>query len=230
MTKLAILGTGIVGQTLAARLQELGNEVMIGTRNVESTLAKTENDAMGFPPFKDWYQKNDDVQLGTFAQAASFGEMIFNCTNGHISLEVLKSAGEKNLKDKILIDVSNPLDFSNGFPPFLFVCNTDSLGEQIQNAFPLVKVVKTLNTMNAFLMVEPSKLAGSHHVFMSGNDAEAKASVKSILNSFGWLDKNIMDMGDITTARGTEMMLPMWIRLYGTLNNPMFNFHINTGL
>ena len=142
-----------------------------------------------------------------------------------MSIAALEAAGRDNLAGKVLLDIANPLDFSQGFPPSLFVSNTDSLGEQIQAAFPELKVVKSLNTMNAFLMVDPRQLAdGDHTVFVSGNDAEAKKTVTGLLESFGHTD--VIDLGDISTARGTEMLLPIWMRLYGALNNPMFNFKI----
>lgn len=134
-------------------------------------------------------------------------------------------AGESNLDRKVLVDISNPLDFSNGMPPSLLVSNTDSLGEQLQRAFPSVKVVKTLNTVHANIMVYPQQVAnGEHHVFISGNDAQAKAQVTEILKSFGWL--HILDLGDITTARGTEMYLPIWLRMWGALGTGMFNIKI----
>jgi predicted dinucleotide-binding enzyme len=135
-------------------------------------------------------------------------------------------ARAENLDGKVLIDISNPLDFSKGFPPTLTVVNTDSLAENIQREFPNLHVVKTLNTMNCNLMVNPSLIPGDHNVFISGNDAHAKDVAKGILQSFGWQDKNIIDLGDITTARGTEQILPIWVRLMKTLDTPMFNFNI----
>ncbi|MFH1118834.1 MAG: NAD(P)-binding domain-containing protein [Bacteroidota bacterium] len=227
MAKYAIFGTGTVGQSLAGKLSETGNDVMVGTRNVADTLAKTEKDMYGNPPFAIWQKDHQKIILGTFEEAASGADIIVNCTLGHASVEAIRSAGDKNLNGKILIDISNALDFSQGFPPSLLVCNTDSLGEQIQKAFPGLKVVKTLNTMNAWIMVKPELIPGNHTVFLSGNDADAKATVKGILNSFGWDDRNIIDLGDITTARGTEMLLPVWVRLFGALKTPMYNFHIN---
>ena len=125
----------------------------------------------------------------------------------------------------MLIDIANPLDFSAGMPPTLFVKDTDSLGEQIQRAFPDAKVVKTLNTINATLMVDPAELAdGDHTIFVCGDDAGAKATVTELLRSFGW--KDVIDLGDITTARGTEMLLPIWLRLMAPLGTPAFNFKI----
>lgn len=162
---------------------------------------------------------------GTFADAAAFGEIVFNCTAGAASIEALKQAGERNLQSKILIDISNPLDFSRGMPPTLTICNTDSVGEQIQRAFPNVKVVKTLNTVNCNVMVNPILVPGDHDVFMSGNDAAAKSKVREVLTQwFGW--KSVIDLGDISTARGTEMYLPLWVRLYALFQKPNFNIKV----
>lgn len=223
--RISVLGTGMVGQTLAARLSELGHAVLIGTRDPKATLARGKPDALGTPPFSVWHKDHPKVELGTFAQAAAHASVLINATAGAASLEALEAAGAKNLAGKILIDLANPLDFSGGFPPVLSVCNTDSLGEQIQRAFPELKVVKTLNTMNCTVMVNPEKIAGAAHtVFVSGNDAGAKKTVMDLLRSFGWID--IVDLGDITTARGTEMILPLWVRIFGATKNPMFNFKL----
>ncbi len=162
---------------------------------------------------------------GTFADAAQFGETLFNCTSGIASVDALKLAGAANLKGKVLLDIANPLDFSKGMPPILSLCNTDSLGEQIQRTFPDVKVVKTLNTMSCNIMVNPSQLPGEHDVFVSGNDRVAKAKVTEILKGwFGW--KSVIDLGDITAARGTEQILALWVRLMGTLGTANFNVKI----
>lgn len=227
--KIAVLGTGAVGQTIAEKLAQLGHEVMMGTRNVANSLAKTNNDGFGRPPLNEWHKQNQKVKLGTYTEVAAFGEFIVNATNGVGTLDALKMAGKENLDGKIMLDIANPLDFSKGMPPSLTVCNTDSLGEQIQRAYPETKVVKSLNTMTASIMVNPSLVPGNHTVFMSGNDAGAKAKVKELLNFFGWKDENIIDVGDITTARGTEQLLPIWVRLWGALQNPIFNFHVAIG-
>ena len=198
---------------------------MVGTREPEETLSRTAPDPYGDPPFSAWQEEHPEVRLGTFAEAAAHGEMVVNATAGAVSLEALELAGEANLNGKVLVDVSNPLDFSRGMPPTLSVSNTDSLGEQIQRRFAEARVVKTLHTMNAYLIVDPAQLAGADHtVFVGGDDAEAKAAVADLLRSFGWAD--IIDLGDITTARGTEMMLPVWLRLFGALQKPVFNFKI----
>lgn len=222
---IGILGTGMVGQIIGARLAALGHSVTIGTRDVAQTLARTTPDNYGNPAFGTWHAQHPEVSVATFADAAASAELIFNCTAGNASVEALHMAGEANLNGKVLIDLSNALDFSQGMPPSLSVCNTDSMGEQIQRAFPQVKVVKTLNTMNAHVMVNPALLAGDHDVFVSGNDAAAKAQVTEILRDcFGW--QSIIDLGDIKTARGTEMLLPIWLNLMGVLQTPMFNFKV----
>lgn len=221
--KIAILGTGPVGKIIAAKLSQLENQVVLGTRNVESTLA---NEKSGFG---EWHQKHGEIELRTLAEAAAASSVIFNCTGGGVTLDALEAAGSSNLDGKLLIDLANPLDFSQGMPPSLNPVNTDSLGEQIQRKFPNVKVVKTLNTMNAGLMVDPAKLKGEHNVFVCGNDADAKEEAKGILQSFGWKSSQILDLGDITNSRGTEMLLPIWLRLWGALGTAEFNFHIQRG-
>jgi predicted dinucleotide-binding enzyme len=227
--KIGILGTGMVGQSVAGKLADIGHTVVIGTRDVKSTLANTSPNAYGLPPFSAWYKQQTKVKLATFPEAAAHGEMLINCTSGNASLEVINMSGESNLNGKILIDISNPLDFSKGMPPSLTVCNTDSLGEQIQRTFPALKVVKTLNTVNAMVMVNPSLVPGDHNLFLCGNDADAKASVINLLQSFGWKEANIIDLGDITNARATEMLLPIWVRLFGKFQTPLFNFKVVAG-
>lgn len=227
--KIAVFGTGVVGQTISEKLAALGHDVIMGTRSAEDALLRNGTDSFGRPAFSEWHASHPEIKLGTYAEAAAFAALIVNATNGGGSLSALEKAGKENLAGKTLLDISNPLDFSKGMPPTLFVCNTDSLGEQIQRAYPDLKVVKSLNTMTASIMVNPSLIPEDHHVFVSGNDDAAKSDVKKLLVSFGWKEKNIIDMGDISTARGTEQLLPIWIRLWGTLKNPMFNFKIVQG-
>jgi predicted dinucleotide-binding enzyme len=214
--RIGILGTGTAGQTIATRLVQLGHDVKLGSRSATNEKAATWVTGAG-----------EHATQGTFADAGVFGEIVFNCTPGTVALAALNEAGAENLKGKIVVDVSNPLDFSHGFPPTLSVCNTDSVGEQIQRAFPDVKVVKALNTMTAPLMVNPAALPGDHEVFLCGNDADAKTRVTELLRSFGW--HGVLDLGDITAARGMEMILPIWLRLVAILKTPKFNFHIARG-
>ena len=213
--KIGILGTGMVGSAIGTKCTQLGHDVKMGSRTATNEKAAA------------WVQKNGkQASQGTFTDAAAFGEIVFNCTHGVDSLAALNLADAHNLKNKILIDLANALDFSKGMPPSLSVCNTDSLGEQIQRAFPEVKVVKTLNTMNCNIMVNPKLVAdGNHDIFISGNDASAKVKVTEILREwFGW--KSVIDLGNITTARATEMLLPIWITLMGKYQSPNFNFKI----
>lgn len=224
--KIAIFGTGIVGQTLAGKLASLGHDVVVGTRDPAATLARTEKDALGFPPFSAWHAAHASVRLVTMTEAAAHGELCVNVLNGVAAVEGLRAAGEDALAGKILVDVTNPLDFSQGFPPSLFVGNTDSLGERIQRALPRTRVVKTLNTVNAFLMVDPQSLAaGDHTMFVCGDDAPAKATVTGLLREgFGW--KDVVDLGGIANARATEAYVTLWARLYGALGAPQFNVKV----
>lgn len=222
--KIAVLGTGTVGRTVAARLFGLGHDVVVGTRDPQATLARTEPDGMGNPPYSAWAADQAGVSLATFADAAAAAELVVNATSGHGAMPALEAAGADNLTGKIVLDISNPLDFSNGFPPTLFVKDTDSLGELVQRAFPQARVVKTLNTLTAELMVHPKNLGQESSVFVSGNDAAAKATVTALLESFGHAD--VIDLGDISTARGTEMLLPVWLRLMGAFGTAAFNFKI----
>ena len=223
--KIAVFGTGTAGPTLAGALSALGHDVVIGTRDPTVTLARTEPGAMGGPPFAAWHAAHSRIDVATFADAAARADIVVNATNGGGSLQALTAAGAENLAGKVLMDVANPLDLSQGFPPSLNPVNTDSLGEQIQRAFPEARVVKTLNTMTASVMVDPGGVAGGDHsVFVSGNEAAAKEIVTGLLTDLGHRD--IIDLGDITTARGAEMILPLWLRIWGALGTASFNFKV----
>lgn len=212
--KFGVLGSGMVGSTIATKLASLGHEVKMGSRDAANPKAKAWVASAG-----------RGASQGTFADAAAFGEIVFNCTSGNGSIDALKSAGAAALRGKILVDVANPLDFSKGMPPTLFVSNNDSLGETIQRTFPEAKVVKALNTVSAGIMVAPAKLSGDHDLFVCGNDAAAKARVIQLLKEdFGW--KSVNDVGDITAARATESYLHLWLRLYGALQTADFNVHV----
>jgi 8-hydroxy-5-deazaflavin:NADPH oxidoreductase len=226
---IAILGTGTVGRTIGGRFAELGHAVVIGTRDVDQTLARTESDAMGNPPYAQWQEGQPKVRLAPYADAGAHGELVVNATSGEGSLAALEAVGAENLAGKVIVDIANALDFSQGRPPVLSVANTDSLGEQIQRAYPDARVVKTLNTMGAPVMVEPSRVPGVHHVFVAGEDAEAKETVKALLQELGWSDDSIIDLGGIRAARGTEMYLPLWLSLWGTLGTGDFNIGIARG-
>ena len=214
--KIAVLGTGTVGRTLSTRLVELGHQVSMGTRDVATASAR--DDIAG------WLSSNDAVVLATFADAAAGAELVINCTRGDATLDVLALAGAENLAGKVLIDISNSLDFSGGFPPLISAPQDDSIAEQIQRAFPDVRVVKSLNTMTAALMADPRSLPDPGTVFVSGNDVEAKKAVSALLTEFGHTD--VIDLGDISTARGPEWLVPVWLRLMGAVGTPMFNFKV----
>jgi predicted dinucleotide-binding enzyme len=224
--RIGVLGTGAVGQAIAEKVASLDQDVMIGTRDPAEALSRTTSDRSWVPAFGEWHRTHEDVQVGTFAEAAAYGELVVNGTSGSASLEALEAAGAENLEGKILIDIANPLDVSHGMPPSLLVVNTDSLGEQIQRAFPGARVVKTLNTVTARVMVEPGEVGdGEHTMFVCGNDPSAKDEVTRVLKDwFGWRD--VLDLGDITNARGMEMYVSLWIRLWGGLGIPMFNVKV----
>ena len=213
--KIAVLGTGMAGQTIGSKLVQLGHEVMLGSRDADNPKAVM------------WAKKEEANQralFGTFANAAAFGEIIFNCTLGSASLIALQQAGAANMKGKILIDTSNPLDY-NGDNLTLTVCNTDSLGEQIQRAFPETLVVKSLNNMNFNVMVDPGKLDEKTTVFISGNSADAKATVNKLLHDwFGW--RSVIDLGDIPTSRGVEMYSVLWRNLRQSTSSQKFNIKV----
>ncbi|NDK56834.1 NADPH-dependent F420 reductase [Pontibacter fetidus] len=215
MKNIAVLGTGMVGNTIGTKLTQLGYNVMMGSRSATNQKALA------------WAEANGaNASAGTFEDAAKFGEIIFNCTKGEIALDVFKMAGTENFNGKTIIDISNPLDFSKGMPPSLIpeLSNTNSLGEEIQKLLPEANVVKTLNIVNCEVMVDAKKSGGDPTMFMSGNSAEAKEEAKAILEQFGWND--IIDLGDITTARGTEMLLPIWLRTWMATGNGYFAFKI----
>lgn len=215
MINIGVLGTGMVGKAIATKLIQLGYNVMMGSRTATNEKALA------------WVAEHGSLaQAGTFADAAAFGELIFNCTKGEITLEVFKAIPTQLLEGKTIVDLSNALDYSHGMPPVLNAnyCNTYSLGEAIQALLPQANVVKSLNIITADGMVNPQKCGQDLTMFMSGNSAEAKAEVEELLMQFGWQD--IIDLGDITTARGTEMILPVWLRIYGQLKSPYFGFKI----
>jgi predicted dinucleotide-binding enzyme len=227
--KIAVIGTGAVGRTLASKLVELNHEVIIGTRNVVDKLTSTAKDNYGNPSFVEWHKANSKVKLGTFADSAAFGELVINATNGSNSVTALIQSGKKNLAGKVLMDIANPLDFSRGMPPSLLpgLNNTNSLGEEIQKTFPDSMVVKTLNTMWCGLMVNPKLIGNGDHInYISGNNEEAKVKVRKLLHQFGWTDESIIDLGDITAARATESLLPIWLRVMGVTKNGAFNFKL----
>jgi predicted dinucleotide-binding enzyme len=216
--RIGVLGTGVVGRTLADKLVELGHEVRMGSRQEGNEAAV------------EWVRSAGDLASeGTFADAGEFAELVINATKGGASLDALQAAGAENLAGKVLVDVANALEFHEGAPPTLSVANDDSLAERIQGAFPEAKVVKAFNTVTAAVMVAPDSLNESTNLFVCGNDAGAKAQVIELLETFGWLSGDIIDLGDITAARGPEMYLMLWIRLMGAQGTPQFNIRLVRG-
>lgn len=219
--KIAVIGTGMVGRVLAARLAGLGHEVVIGTRDPQATLARTDPDALGTVPYARWAAEHTNVRLLQLAEAGAFAELVVNASNGANSLAAIEGVGAENLAGKVLIDVALPLDLSQGMPPMLTVANTDSLGEQLQRAFPEAKVVKTLNTVFCEVMVDPSRIPGEHNLFVAGDDEQAKQVALGILESFGWHRDAVIDLGGITGARGAEMYMRLYFQLaqlFGTFD------------
>jgi predicted dinucleotide-binding enzyme len=224
--KVAVIGTGMVGRALAGRLARLGHDVVVGTRDVQQTLTRTQPDAKGTPSYAHWQRDHSDVRLATFADAGAHGEVVVNATAGAVSLLSLQAVGAANLAGKVLADLAVPLDYSHGRPPKLMYANTDSLGERIQSAFPGAHVVKTLNTMYFEVMVDPSRVPGHHNVFVAGNASAAKGVVKGLLRQFGWPDSAIVDLGGIEAARATEMYVPLLFSLMGALGTSDLNMAV----
>ncbi|MEA2931915.1 MAG: 8-hydroxy-5-deazaflavin:NADPH oxidoreductase [Actinomycetota bacterium] len=216
--KVGVLGTGMVGRALATKLVAVGHEVVMGSRQAGNP--KSAAWAAGMVP---------SGSSGTFADAAGSAELVVNATGGGVSLQALEMAGADNLAGKVLVDVANPLQRTPGVGLTLSVCNTDSLGEQIQRRFPEARVVKTLNTVNADVMVEPGIVPGSHTMFLCGNDTAAKHQVRAVLESFGWPPADLLDLGDIGAARAMEMYLPLWLRLSSATGSWRLNVKVTVG-
>lgn len=204
--KIAVIGTGSAGQALAAGFARIGHDVVSGTRDPAETAAR-----------EDW----SGGALATFADAAVGADLVVNATGGQVSLQAL---AEVDLVGKVLLDVANPLDFSAGFPPTLSVKDTDSLAEQIQRAHPEARVVKSLNTVNGAVMVDPARLGEPTTIFVAGDDPGARAVVRTLLGELGWTD--IVEFDALDAARGLEMWLPLWVRLMGNLGTADFNLKL----
>jgi predicted dinucleotide-binding enzyme len=213
VSRIGVLGTGNVGRTVASKLVEVGHEVMLGSRTAGGAAAV------------EWVaEAGDGASEGSLADAAAFGELVVNATPGGASLDALAAAGADHLAGKVLLDIANPI--AGGSPPTLAIANDDSLGERIQRAYPDTRVVKALNTVNRTVMVNPLALGEETNLFICGDDKAAKAQVIEILETFGWLSGDIIDLGDITGARGMEMYLILWIRLRGVLDSATFNVRV----
>jgi predicted dinucleotide-binding enzyme len=215
--KLGVLGTGVVGETLGSAFVGLGHQVCMGSRSTPNDRSLA------------WVLANGDAaSAGTFADAGAFGDVVLNCTAGVHSLAALEAAGPDALAGKVLVDVAVPLDFSGGFPPRLSVLGDDSLGEQIQRAFPDARVVKALNTVTASVMVDPGSLGEQTDLFVAGEDVDAKRDVVALLEELGWRPERIRDLGGIAAARVTEGYLMLWLALMDTLGSAAFNVRVVT--
>ena len=223
--RISVLGTGMVGRAVAGRLAGLGHDVVVATRDVEKTLARTEPGAMNRLPYAEWQKANPQICLLPFSEAGAQAELIVNATAGASGLSALEAVGAENLAGKIVLDLALPLDFSQGMPPKLLVANTDSLGEQIQRAFPDTRVVKTLNTVFVEVMIDPTRVPGRHNIFVSGEDRDAKHIVTGLLAEFGWPQGAVIDLGGIRTARATEMYMQLYFTLVSVFGGS-FNFNI----
>ncbi len=211
--RIGVLGTGSVGQAIATRLCELQHEVCMGSREAGNEKAAA------------WAAHHGPASsTGTFAEAAEFGSIVFLCTAGSGAVPAATAAGGA-LAGKVLIDLTNPLDHS-GATTTLIVANTDSLGESVQRAVPAAKVVKTLNTVNHGVMVDPAGVPGDHVMFISGNDDDAKETAKLLLEQFGWPQERVLDLGDLTAARAQEAYLLLWLKLMKPLGGTNFNVSI----
>lgn len=224
--KIAVLGTGMVGRGLAARLAGLGHDVVVGTRDPAQTLARTESDALGNPPYAVWQESHQEVRLLAFREAGEHAEVVLNATRGALALEALDAVGAGNLAGKVLADLAIPLDLSSGMPPKVLVAADDSLGERIQRAFPDARVVKTLNTMFFQVMIHPTRVPGEHVVFVAGEDDDAKATVGELLHQFGWPAESVIDLGGIRGARGTEGYMQLYFALQRALGTFDFNIDV----
>ncbi|WP_405875114.1 MULTISPECIES: NADPH-dependent F420 reductase [unclassified Streptomyces] len=213
----AVLGTGDVGRTLGGKLAEMGHEVTLGSRTKDN------------PTALEWARNvGGGARAGTFAEAASSAEVVVVAVGGRVALAALEAAGAENLDGKVVVDVSNPMAFEDG-ELRLSPVESDSVGEQIQRAFPHARVVKTLNTVNCAVMVDPSLVPGEHQVFVSGEDTSAKEQVRGLLGEFGWPPHRVLDLGGIRSARSVEMLLPLWVDLFGHFGHSEFNFEVRRG-
>lgn len=213
--KYAVLGTGMVGMTLASRLVQLGHVVDMGAREPGNEKAAA------------WAAANGEAAgSGSFAEVARRADRILLATAGG-AVEAVAAAIAGNVSaGKLIVDITNPLDFSRGMPPSLLpeLSGTTSAAETLQAALPDARVVKALNTMNHLLMVDPARVPGAHDVFLCGNDADAKAQVTALLREFGWTAP--VDLGALSAARGLEGLMPFWLSLWAATGSADFNYHI----
>jgi predicted dinucleotide-binding enzyme len=212
--RIGVLGGGTVGTTLAAAWARAGHTVHLGSGHPQRA------------ELQEW-STTSSIPVTTFADAAEGSEVVVNAIAGTAAVEVLSPLADL-IDGKVLLDVSNPLDFSAGFPPSLTVANTDSLAERVQRSAPGARVVKALNTVTAAVMVAPGALTEPTNLPIAGDDPEAKQLVLDLLGDLGWEGPDVLDLGPLPAARGMEAYLLLWVRLLGNQQSPMFNIRIVT--
>jgi hypothetical protein len=201
-SRVGVLGTGEVGRRLAGGFRSRGHDVMIGSREPgKSDLA-------------EWLSGDGSgIEAGTFAQAASHGELVVVAVLGNAAESAIAEAGPDNFRGKVVIDAMNPLDFSGGFPPKLSIAGEDSLGERVQRALPDAHVVKAFNTIGSPYFVDPSFSDGRPTMLIAGDDQGAKGTVRDVLADFGWADT--VDIGGIEGSRELEAICIVWVKIGG---------------
>jgi 8-hydroxy-5-deazaflavin:NADPH oxidoreductase len=213
--RIGIIGSGNVGRTIADGALAAGHEVRLGARSPDK------------PELREWVDgAGDNASLTGIQEAAEFGELLVNTTDGDGSLDALRTAGAENLAGKTLLDVANAGSFDDRHNFILTYANDDSLAEEIQRAFPDLRVVKALSTMSRVLMTDPDALASPTTALICGDDETAKAEVLGLLGDFGWKQENVIDLGDLTAARAMEMFVALWVRLNSTLDRELFGVTI----
>jgi predicted dinucleotide-binding enzyme len=211
-SSLAVLGSGDVGRALAAGFAAAGHRVVLGSRDPGSAELATWASAAG-------------VSLATPRDATRQAEVIVNATPGAAAVAAVTAAGGAELDGVVLLDVSNPLDFSTGAPT-VFTSTDDSIGERLQHAFPRLRVVKSLCTVNNAVMVNPAALPEPTTMFVAGNDSDAKQVVTGLLLSLGWLTDQLLDLGGIEASRQLELNIMFWLRIYGAVGTADFNLRV----
>jgi predicted dinucleotide-binding enzyme len=201
-SRVGVLGTGEVGRRLATGFRSRGHDVMIGSRDP------------GKAELTEWLSADGaGIESGTFAEAAEHGELLVVAVLGNAAEEAIAAAGPDRFSGKVVIDATNPLDFSRGFPPKLSITGEDSLGERIQRALPNAKVVKAFNTIGNAYFVDPSFSEGQPTMLIAGDDEGAKRTVHDALADFGWSDT--VDIGGIEGARELEAICIAWVKIGG---------------
>ena len=212
--RIAVLGTGTVGTTLATAFDQRGHDVTMGTRDPETGSAA------------DWAAGHRG-RAAAFADAAAASDVVVLALNGAATLDVVRGLAGV-VGGKLVVDVTNPLDFSAGFPPRLSTQPGTSQAEAVQAALPDARVVKALNTVNADVMVDPSLIPGGHTMPITGDDADAKAEVRALLGELGWPPENVLDLGPLSSARATEAYVLFWVACFQAAGTPHVSVQVGS--